>query len=270
MAKKSKETEESGGEKFVSINTGTNEIVVGTIPLEKLGFIRENYRKMNARQRETLKASVDRFGFQSFVAVVRNDDGGYAIVDGHHRVEELRARGAASVPVIVLPEGSKADRKLGMLSFNVSAEVLDDKFADLVKELMEEGADADEIRKAATLSESFMADLQKSLLATGEEAPSLEDALDREGATSEPKTKKSKIPNVKILVFMAPNEEGGPPAIQELMVTHRDTVISRDVRSALAESGVEIDEIEPAWVENEEHLMEVLAAAADAGEDSED
>lgn len=255
-------------ERFVEIEAGTNKITVGSIPLEKLGFIRENYRKMNKRQQETLAASVDRFGFQSFVAVVKNADGSYAIVDGHHRVQELRDRGATSVPVILLPEGTQQDRKLGMLSFNVSAEVEDEKFAALVLELMADGADVEDIRKAATLSESFMEDLEKTLAMSGEEAPPAEDALDREGTASEPKAKKSKIPAIKVLVLLAPNEPGGAPTIQALMATHADTVISKDVRDTLEASGISIDEVPPTWVENEGHLLELLASADD--EDGED
>lgn len=268
--KKTAVTELPAEEKFVEIDAGTNKITVGSIPIEKLGFIRENYRKMNKRQRETLTASVDRFGFQSFVAVVRNPDGTYSVVDGHHRLEELRERGALSVPVLLLPENSKNDRKLGMLSFNVSAEVEDDKFAALIMELMTDGTDVEDIRKAATLSEPFMADLEKSLALTGEEAPSTEDALDHEGTAAAPKTKKSKAPNVKVLVLLAPNEPGGAPAIQALMVTNADTVIGRDVRDALTASGIEIDEVVPTWVDNEGHLLELLASVDDEEEEEED
>ena len=100
MAKKSDKVvapaEAEASEKFVKLSTGLNDITVGTIPMSKLGTIRANYRKMNKQQRETLAASVDRFGFQSFVAVVRNEDGTYAIVDGHHRVDELRERADGS------------------------------------------------------------------------------------------------------------------------------------------------------------------------------
>jgi len=261
MPKKTEKTEEPT-EKFMTLNAGTNDITVGSIPVEKLGFIRKNYRKMNAQQRETLAASVDRFGFQSLVAVVKNPDGTYAIVDGHHRVEELQARGAKTIPVILLPEGSPTDRKLGMLSFNVSAEVQDAEFAELLTELMAEGADGEEIRKAATISATFMADLEAMLAKNSEEAPPVGDELDREGTGSEKKAKKNKNPQIKLLVLLGADGPGEPMTVQMYCAAPLDTVISRDVRQTLSESGVELDEVVPTWVDNESHLMETLAAMA--------
>lgn len=265
MAKKSDKVvapaEAEASEKFVKLSTGLNDITVGTIPMSKLGTIRANYRKMNKQQRETLAASVDRFGFQSFVAVVRNEDGTYAIVDGHHRVDELRERGSLTVPVILLPEGTPTDRKLGMLSFNVSAEVQDEELVKLLQELMTEGADSEAIRKAATISDTFMADLEAALHRSGEDAP-LGDELDREGSATERKPKKSKDPQIKLLVLLAPAEEGGPLMVQMYCVTPKDTIISREVRQTLEESGVVLDEALPVWVDNEGHLMETLAELA--------
>jgi hypothetical protein len=275
MAKKSDKVaapasvEAEATEKFVTLNAGVNDITVGTIPMSKLGVIRANYRKMNKQQRETLAASVDRFGFQSFVAVVRNEDGSYAIVDGHHRVEELRERGSLTVPVILLPEGSTHDRKLGMLTFNVSAEVQDEEFVKLLQELMAEGADSEAIRKAATISDTFMADLEAALHRHGEEAPAPGDELDHEGTGTEKKPKKSKDPQIKLLVLLAPAEEGGPLVVQMYCATPKDTIISREVRQTLEESGVVLDETLPVWVDNEGHLMETLAELA-AGEPEDD
>lgn len=249
-------------EKFITLDAGVNTITVGTIPMAKLGTIRANYRKMNKQQRETLSASVNKFGFQSFVAVVRNADGTYAIVDGHHRVDELRERGSLMVPVIVLPEGAETDRKLGMLSFNVSAEVQDEELVKLLQELMSEGADTEEIRKAATISESFMADLEAALHRNSEEAPPPGEELDREGTGTERKAKKGKDPQIKLLVLLAQSEEGGPMMVQMYCATPKETIISREVRETLQESGVTLDETAPIWVDNEGHLMEKLAEMA--------
>ena len=113
----------------------------------ELSFRRENYRKMNEKQKATLRASTDSLGFQSFLVVVKESDGTYGIVDGHHRRDELEAKGATEAPVILLPEGTdprKAD--MGMFSFNVSAEVQDEKFASLVLQMLEDGADAEQLR----------------------------------------------------------------------------------------------------------------------------
>ncbi|TXH42785.1 MAG: hypothetical protein E6Q97_35175, partial [Desulfurellales bacterium] len=151
----------SQDEKFMVLDAGINQIVVGSVPLSKLSKRRPNYRRMNRQQKETLKASVDKFGFQDLITVVREADGSYGIVDGHHRVEELSERGATRVPVVLLPEGTgKVDADLGMLSFNVSAEIVDTEFSAFIKDLMDTGVDAEELRKHATISEAFMKTLQ--------------------------------------------------------------------------------------------------------------
>ena len=119
MPKKTEPTARPG-EKLYKIG----DMTVGIVPRDRIRFRRDNYRKMSALQRDTLKASVDRFGFQSFVVVRLEDDGMYGLVDGHHRLEELDERGVKEIPILILPEVSATDADLGMLSFNVSADRL--------------------------------------------------------------------------------------------------------------------------------------------------
>lgn len=248
----------SDQEKFVTLDAGINKVVVGSIPLEKVVHRRKNYRKMNKNQKETLQASVDKFGFQDLITVVKNEDGTYGIVDGHHRVEELASRGADRIPVVLLPEGtSKLDADLGMLSFNVSAEIVDAEFASFVKELMDAGTDADELRKHATISEGFMDTLKAALDEPGGAEPDMED-LPSSGS-GEKATKPRKAPNVKIVVLISKDEEGNP--IPAFCVTHKDTVIDKDVRAVLEGEGFELDEIEPVWFDNGPNLLEILAAS---------
>lgn len=252
-------------EKFITLDAGINKVTVGTIPMSKLAIRRKNYRKMNAQQKETLQASVDKFGFQDLITVVKNTDGTYGIVDGHHRVDELQSRGADRIPVVLLPEGlSKTDADLGTLSFNVSAEVVDTEFASLVQELMAEGADVDEIRKHATISATFMDALQGHL----NEPTGLPDGTDDLqygiGGGKTPKTKKP--PSAKLVVLLYTNEENGE-VYPTFCLTHKDTILDAEVRTVLEAEGLKIEEVEPVWFENGPNLLEKLAESATEEED---
>lgn len=249
----------SDSEKFVTLDAGINKVTVGTIPLSKLSIRRKNYRKMNREQKETLQASVDKFGFQDLITVVREADGTYGIVDGHHRVEELESRGADKIPVVLLPEGlSKTDADLGMLSFNVSAEIVDVEFSELIKELMGSGADIEEIRKHATISESFMEALQSHLAEpTG---GSLDGEDIQSGIGGEKPRKAKKPPQVKLVVILTKDEEDN--VVPAFFLTHADTIIGKEVRDVLAGENIDLEEIEPTWFENDANLMEILAEGA--------
>lgn len=245
-------------EKFVTLDAGINQVTVGTIPMSKLAIRRKNYRKMNAQQKETLQASVDKFGFQDLITVVKNEDGTYGIVDGHHRVEELQSRGADRIPVVLLPEGlSKTDADLGMLSFNVSAEVVDAEFATMIQDLMEAGADADEIRKHATISSAFMDALQTSL---SEPADMPDDSLQEGvGGGKTPKAKKPPSTKLVVLLYTDPETKEVYPTFG---LTHKDTILDSEVRAVLEAEGLKIEEVEPVWFENGPNLLEKLAESA--------
>jgi len=253
----------SDQEKFVTLDAGINKVVVGSVPLEKIVHRRKNYRKMNKHQKETLQASVNKFGFQDLITVVKNEDGTYGIVDGHHRVEELAARGSDRIPVVLLPEGtSKLDADLGMLSFNVSAEIIDAEFASFVKELMDAGTDADELRKHATISEGFMDTLKEALNEPSGDAPDMEDLPSSVGG--EKVAKPRKAPNVKVVLLISKDADGNP--IPSFCVTHKDTVLDKEVRDVLEGEGFEVEEIEPVWFDNGPNLLEILAASSDEDE----
>jgi len=168
MAKKSDKVQAAQGSttepSFITVQAGLNPITVGSVPLGMLSFRRENYRKMTPAQKKTLRGSTDSLGFQSFILVIKEADGTYGIVDGHHRRDELEEQGAATAPVILLPEGTdpkKAD--LGMFSFNVSAEIQDDKFAKMVLEMLESGVAPEEVGLHAGVSEDFMKGIQERM-----------------------------------------------------------------------------------------------------------
>lgn len=256
------------GAKFMTVSGGLNPITVGTVPLGELSFRRENYRKMNEKQKATLRASTDSLGFQSFLVVVKESDGTYGIVDGHHRRDELEAKGATEAPVILLPEGTdprKAD--MGMFSFNVSAEVQDEKFASLVLQMLEDGADAEQLRLHAGISEDFMKSVQEALK---EPSPELggEDDLPREGNDGGPGPKGPKAPKVKIVLVLQRDAEGSASPVAFTM-TGEKTIISREVREALEAQNLVLEELEPLWFQSGEDLPMILDSvlSEDEGED---
>ena len=249
--------------RFMVLQGGPNPITVGVVPIALITFRRANYRKMNQRQRETLQAGIDRLGFQTLLIVVKEEDGTYGLVDGHHRLEELKAAGATMAPVICLPEGTtKEDADLGMLSLNVSAELDDVQFGQFISDLMSGGTDSEEIRKHGTLSAAFMDQLQEALDRTDAE-PQPDTDLPTEVTPGAEKQKKSKVPDLKVVVLLAvtePEEEGGEPgkAIQDLFLCPKSTILSAEVREALEVSGFAIDEVEAAYFEEEGQFMEML------------
>lgn len=255
MTKQTKKSE-AGEAKFMTIQAGVNPITVGSVPLSELSFRRENYRKMNAQQRETLRASTDSMGFQSFLVVVREPDGTYGIVDGHHRRDELESRGATTAPVILLPDN--VDRKqadMGMFSFNVSAEIMDDKFGELVLKMLEDGADPEALRLHAGVSEDFMASIQEAL---AEPIPGSDGDLPREGTGSEKPQRQQKVPAIKVVMVFSRGEDGSLTPVAMTM-TGKDTILSREVREGLEEQGMVIEELEPVWFASGDDLPGLIA-----------
>jgi len=249
MAKKT--TEEAP--KFFKIPTSTNEIEVGTVPMELLVQRRNNFRKMTRQQKAALKMSLDATGMQSFIQVVRNSDGTFSIVDGHHRRDELIERGAKVAPVIVLPEMDEQTADKLMLTFNVSAELIDDEFTKLMRDMLDKGIEKSEIATAAVVSEALLDELQKSL--EDVEPPDVvEDDLPRDVKVGTKAGKKP--PKIKVLILSptGPDVDG-----LILAATHADTVITNEVRESVAAAGYSIDEAEPVWVEDGLALVEGIS-----------
>ncbi len=257
MSKKKIE-EPSNDVKLVTIQTSTNPIEVGTVPIEKLSRRRTNFRKMTKAQKAALKHSMDLAGMQSLIQVVRNEDGTFGIIDGHHRLEELQERGATDVPVIVLPASVDKDKAdMLMLTFNVSAELVDEEFTNLLSEMLNNGTSKEDVAKSAVVSEELLDQLQRTMqdVELPEIAP---DDLPTDGLKQgAPKPKKS--PKIKLLLIypLEPNEEN--EGSQRIAATHMDTIISREARDALAQEGMGIEEIEPMWIDSDVDLIEKLS-----------
>lgn len=133
-------------------------LTVGAIPLELVHPRRTNYRKMTKEQARQLKASIDRFGFVTFVVLCAEQDGTFGIVDGHHRVAEARERGMKVIPAVILTVEA-LDADLGMFSFNVTAETIPAEYYDFIKEL-EHTVSLDELSQFTGLSVDFLSDLK--------------------------------------------------------------------------------------------------------------
>jgi len=149
-----------------------------------------------------------------------------------------------------------------MISFNVSADVQDEILGKFVLEMLETGVDEEQLRLHAGLSESFMASIKAAL---AEPIPGLEDGeLPREGTGDDKGTKAKKAPAVKMVIVLAKDEEGNLSPLAFTM-THRDTILSKEVRDALTEQGMELEEVEPMWFSEGEDLPMLLDELANQG-----
>lgn len=109
---------------------------LGMVEIDRLEQRRDNPRAMSQPEFETLKRSMDRFGFKSFVVVEEIAPGRYGVIDGHHRWRAATERKMDRVPVVLLDNGTeKSWADLAMLTFNVTGDPQEDKFIDLVSEL---------------------------------------------------------------------------------------------------------------------------------------
>lgn len=254
-------------EKLVTLG----DMTLGMVPLTQIKQRRENYKKMTNQQLDTLRASVDKFGFQTFLVVTEEPDGSYGIVDGHHRFDLLKERGAESVPVVVLPKHLTAtDADLGMLSFNIQGEIQDEKFMALIKDLMAD-ADSEDLRRLATLSPAFM----EQLHALAEEPKFDEDdEPPRKGEGAAQKGPKAPKPLKEVVLWVAgeaaeDDEEEPHPVPALAVLLPADAVLSPEVKEALAAEGVvDVTETEIIWLPSAEALV-AFATELSQGEDEE-
>ncbi len=233
--------------KLVEIDAGLNKIVVGSAPIGSIHLRRENPREMGDMEIETLRASMDLVGLQGFLRVEQRADGDFDLVDGHHRLEEIKGRGSEVAPIIVLPKGlTKTDLDLLMLSLNVSGRVKSDPLAKLINDVLADGVDPDKVRKHATISPEFM----DSIIAMTKDMPEMDlgdTDIDKNVGAKEPK--KPKVPKVKLIELKSPR--GTVRVFVPL-----DLVFDKDAREALEVSGVEIlSEETPKWCDTIESFL---------------
>jgi hypothetical protein len=109
---------------------------LGLVETSRLEQRRDNPRAMSAAEFETLKRSMDKFGFKSFVVAEELAPGRYGVIDGHHRWRAQVERGIDRIPIVLLDPGTdKSWADLAMLTFNVTGDPQEDKYVDLLSEL---------------------------------------------------------------------------------------------------------------------------------------
>jgi len=232
-------------EQWMELDAGLNKIHIGSVPIDRLVRTRDNYREQSTAQRKAMDKSTEKFGFQSLIVVSKLPDGNYAVQDGHHREDVLRFKGAKTAPVILLPEGmSAADLDLSRIAFNISAEVKDDEFAKLLRDILSNGGSMEDVATISTVSEKFLEELTRKL--DDEPMPDTSE-LDRE--VGEQKEKKRKIPKLKIVVISDPETESA-----HFGLCPAETIISDQVRQGLADLKYSVGEIEPFYFEDDEEL----------------
>lgn len=132
-------------------------IQVGNVPISDIKIVRKNFRRMNEAQRATLQQSIDQHGFKSFLLVAPHPEGGWELLDGHHRLEELVARGLDFAPILVMESGDQA-AQLARLQFNVSAETDAQELYKFMAELQQD-FETSVVAIAANVSSDFLREL---------------------------------------------------------------------------------------------------------------
>jgi hypothetical protein len=127
------------------------------IPMDLIVQTRANYKKMSPEQFAALRASIQTFGWRSFVVVRSLDDGTFEIIDGHHRYEFAKGRGMVELPCVILDENTELS-ELARFSFNVAGEVLPDVMLSAIKELDSKYGTTDAALYTG-MSETFVAGL---------------------------------------------------------------------------------------------------------------
>lgn len=256
---KTKAEEVPINETWMELDAGLNKIKVGSVPIDKLVRVRNNYREQSSAQRQAMDKSTEKFGFQSLIVVSKQADGTYAVIDGHHREDVLRFKGATMAPVILLPEGmSAADLDLSRIAFNISAEVKDDEFASLLRDILAEGGDMQDVATISTVSDKFLEELTRKL---DDEPLADTSELDRE-VLDTGAGKKKKTPKLKIVVLA---DSESPEGAVRFCICPTDTIISNEIRQGLGDLKIAVDEIEPFYFENDEELIELLDGSGEEG-----
>lgn len=142
---------------------------LGLVELSRLEQRRANPRAMGKAEYATLKKSMERFGFKSFVVAEEIEPGRYGVIDGHHRWKAAQEMNRERVPVVLLDSGTeKSWADLAMLTFNVTGDPLESVFVDFLSELTQAlGAEvtADFTALDAGFLSNFTASLDASLAA---------------------------------------------------------------------------------------------------------
>lgn len=124
---------------------GTRRVKIADVDPLRFG----NPRAMTDRMRATLTRSIDDIGYVQPVLVREVKLDGktrYETLDGHHRFDDIKARGESEIDVLVVdvPDDKKA-RKLALALNKISSDWTPDKLDTYVEEMLSAGIDAADI-----------------------------------------------------------------------------------------------------------------------------
>jgi len=147
---------------FVELETG---LQIGEVYIKSIKQRKTRFRKMDDLQLQALKDSIGRLGPRDPVIVIPGKTSGeWELIDGHHRIDELSTRGYDTVPVVVLTDKqgqsvSPADADLAMFSFNVSAELDEKGFFEVLREMRDDQIPINEIATATARDKDALEEL---------------------------------------------------------------------------------------------------------------
>jgi len=100
----------------ISVN---NDVDIDWIDIEKLEENVNNPNVMDQKNVDGLKQNMQKYGYIEFIVVVKNPDADkYLIVDGHHRMAQLKEEGHKQIPVLIAKNVPYAKALLGAWTFN--------------------------------------------------------------------------------------------------------------------------------------------------------
>jgi hypothetical protein len=117
------------------------------VPVSKLrGFSAGNPKTHTDADRALLEASIENHGYVLPVAAREVGDGTYELIDGHHRVEVIAAKGGdQKIKVVVLDVDTVADGRRIILALKHTADWDMSKLEEYVRETMADGVSAAQI-----------------------------------------------------------------------------------------------------------------------------
>jgi len=170
---------------FVKLPGG---MIVGEVSVSDLKLRRKRFRRMDFSQVAALKDSVSRLGFRDPIMVIPAKNGGYELIDGHHRLDEATAQEAEHLPAIVLTDKdgeivSPTEADLSMLRFNyITANTEGEEYLEFIHDMSSSGVSLDDIARATAKEADAVEELVGAFTADLDSAPTLDPGSTDEAA----------------------------------------------------------------------------------------
>lgn len=117
-----------------------------------VGFAGGNPKRRTDRDRSILSSSLDTHGYVLPVAVREIDGGKFELIDGHGRVDDIRARDVAEIKALVLDVESVAEGRRILLALKHTAEWDFGELEGFVRDTIGDGTAIDEIMSTSGLT----------------------------------------------------------------------------------------------------------------------